>query len=429
MGPTSPLATLDTKSRVAPTRLDLLSRRIFLQLAQRLKTGRIRLVERGGETYLGESDSNLTATLQTNSPRFFSSLRKSSVGVGYSYMKGEWDTDDLVALIRLYMRNLGSFDSFRMKMRPVVRPVKDAIGWARRNTPRRSRGQISYHYDLGNKFFELFLDPTMMYSCAVYGEDDFDLHQAQTAKIDRICQKLQLQADDHLVEIGTGWGSFACHAASEYGCKVTTTTISKEQHARALERVNEAGLSERIAVLLSDYRDLEGTYDKLVSIEMIEAVGWQYLDAFFGKCSELLKPDGLMALQAITISEQRFDDYKNADEFIKRFIFPGGCLVSIEAMMRSVRKSTDLRAIGLEDLTAHYARTLNDWRINLYRNLEPIRELGYDQMFLRMWEFYLAACEAGFSERRIGDAQMVFAKPEFRGEVLNTIENPAPVVA
>ncbi|UCD78857.1 MAG: class I SAM-dependent methyltransferase, partial [Desulfobacterales bacterium] len=288
--------------------------------------------------------------------------------------------------------------------------------YVRKNTKAGSRKNIMAHYDLGNDFYALFLDETMTYSCGIFANESSTLREASAAKYDRICRKLQLAAGDRVLEIGTGWGGFALHAARNYGVQVTTTTISEEQHRFGQNRIKDAGLEERVTILKKDYRDLGGTFDKLVSIEMIEAVGHQYLTAFFRTCSRLLKDDGMMALQAITIGDQIFNRHKRSVDFIKRYIFPGSCIPSIAAIGSAVARATDLRLVHLEDITPHYARTLREWRRRFFANIDKVRALGFSDTFIRMWEYYLCYCEGGFSERYIGDVQMIFVKPLCRSD-------------
>jgi cyclopropane-fatty-acyl-phospholipid synthase len=276
-----------------------------------------------------------------------------------------------------------------------------------RNTRTGSSRNIAAHYDIGNDFFERFLDPTMMYSCAVFERDDMTLEEAQVAKLDRLCRKLDLKPTDHLLEIGTGWGGLALHAARRYGCRVTTTTISREQHALARDRIAAAGLSDRITLRLDDYRDLDGRYDRLVSVEMIEAVGHHYFDTFFRRCGELLLPGGTMVLQAITIDDRQYAAARDSVDFIKRHIFPGCCIPSVTAMVESTTRASSLRVVDLEDIGPHYATTLAAWRENLFANADGIRACGYPETLLRMWHFYLSYCEGGFAERALGDVQLV----------------------
>jgi cyclopropane-fatty-acyl-phospholipid synthase len=287
-------------------------------------------------------------------------------------------------------------------------PVQAASGWLSRNTPARSRRRIAAHYDLGNELFELMLDETLMYSAALFPRPDASLREAQLHKLDAACRALDLGPRDHLLEIGTGWGAFAIHAASRYGCRVTTATISREQHALATRRVRAAGLHDRVTVLLRDYRDLEGRYDKLVSIEMIEAVGWLHFDTFFRRCGELLRPDGAALIQAITIDDRAYEVEKATRSFIKRYVFPGGCLPSKSVIARSVARVTDLEPLGLLDLTEHYPPTLRAWRARFEAGAA---DLGYDERFRRLWRLYLSYCEGGFLERRIEVGQFLFGKP------------------
>jgi cyclopropane-fatty-acyl-phospholipid synthase len=292
-------------------------------------------------------------------------------------------------------------------------PFLFAAGTSRANGRRASRKQISAHYDLGNDMFELMLDPTLTYSCTWFAREDMTLEEAAVAKLDLVCDRLDLQPGDHLLEIGTGWGGLAMHAARTRGCRITTTTISREQHDYAVERIRDEGLDDRVTVLLQDYRDLRGRFDKLVSIEMIEAVGWRNFGVFFRKCSELLKDSGAMLLQAITIDDRAYEIEKRTRSFIRTYIFPNGCLPSLEVIGRCVARETDMRHIGLQDLTASYVRTLREWRANFDAHSERLQQLGYDERFRRLWRLYLAYCEAGFAERRIGDYQLLFAKPAY----------------
>jgi len=300
----------------------------------------------------------------------------------------------------------------------LIAPIRKLLHWVNRNTRSGSRRNIAAHYDLGNDFFRLWLDPTMMYSSAVFERDDMSLEEASLAKLDRICRKLELSPNDHVLEIGTGWGGFAVYAASQYGCRVTTTTISREQYEYAKQRVEEAGLQDRVELLLKDYRDLDGKYDKLVSIEMIEAVGNEFMDTYFDQCARLLREDGMMLLQAITIADQRYKSALKSVDFIQRYIFPGGFLPSVTAILQSVTASSNMRIYHLEDIGAHYAETLKRWREAFARNLNRIWSMGYGEEFLRMWHYYYCYCEGGFKERAIGTVQVLFVKPGSRREPL-----------
>jgi cyclopropane-fatty-acyl-phospholipid synthase len=342
---------------------------------------------------------------------FLDAMPRGSLALADAYADGRWDSDDLVSLVRIGARELPRLDPLRRRFAPL----RNALTRIPRNTRDGARRHIAAHYDLGNEMFRVFLDETMTYSCAYFEAPDVTLREAQEAKLDRICRKLELGPDDHVVEIGTGWGSFAMHAAGRYGCRVTTTTISREQHALALERVREAGLQDQVSVVLEDYRDLRGRFDKLVSIEMIEAVGWQYFDLFFRRCAELLRPSGLMVLQAITVEDRAYELEKASRSFVKQLIFPAGCLPSVEVIRRCASRVTDMRMLDLEDITEHYPETLRRWRENFVTSADRVAELGYDLRFRRLWELYFAWCEGGFRERRIGDVQALFAKPSYRG--------------
>ncbi len=379
-----------------------------------LHYGRL-VVEDGPERIaFGEDieDAELRATVRVHDRRFYADLALGgSVGAGESYMAGCWSADDLTTLMRLMVRNRDVMEGMESGLARAANPVRRGLHYLNRNTREGSRRNISAHYDLGNDFFELVLDRSMMYSCAIFERAEASLDEAAAAKVDRICRKLELKPTDHLVEIGTGWGGFAIHAARNYGCRVTTTTISHRQRDFAVARIAAAGLSDRITVLLEDYRDLEGQFDKAVSIEMIEAVGHHFLDSYFRKCGELLKPDGMMLLQAITIADQHYPSALRSVDFIKKYIFPGSFIPSVTAIGDSITRASDLRLFHLEDLTPNYAETLRHWRMNTFKNLERVKALGYPDEFIRMWEYYLCYCEGGFRERYIGDVQMLLVKP------------------
>ncbi len=350
----------------------------------------------------------LHPSLRVRDRRFYTEAAfGGSVGVGESFMAGDWTTDDLTALVRVLLVNRGVLDALDSGWSRLAELARRVLHAAARNTRSGSRRNIATHYDIGNDFFELFLDPTMMYSCAVYERDDMTLEEAQIAKLDRLCRKLDLKPDDHLLEIGSGWGALALHAAQHYGCRVTTTTISREQHALARQRIDAAGLADRITLRLDDYRDLQGRYDKLVSVEMIEAVGHQYFDTFFRRCGELLVPGGTMVLQAITIDDRQYASARDSVDFIKRHIFPGCCIPSLTALAQSAARASSLRIVDLEDIGAHYATTLAAWRRNLFDNADQARARAYPEPLLRMWHFYLSYCEGGFAERALGDVQIV----------------------
>ena len=400
------------------TAIETASRRLVLGAFSRLHGGRLELVEPDGRRFhFGDAAADLAATIRVNSVRFYRSLLSGSVGLGESYRDRLWDSDDLVAVLRIACRNLGSLDAWRRRLHPLLVPLERTLWRVPRNSKRASRRHISAHYDLGNDLFGLYLDESMMYSAAVFPYPDASLAEAQWNRLERICQALELGPDDHLLEIGTGWGGMATYAAANYGCQVTTTTISQEQREGALRRIRDAGVEDRVTVLLEDYRDLRGRYTKLVSLEMIEAVGWQYFDEFFLRCSELLEPDGLFFLQAIVIDDRLYETEKAARSFANTLIFPGGCLPSVEVIQRCTATQTDMSTVWLEDIGAHYARTLELWRERFIANSDLAGELGYDEPFRRLWTLWLAMSEAGFRERRLRDVQVVLAKPQHSNRV------------
>ncbi len=394
--------------------MDGFVRRRAHDLFSRLQRGSLTFVEGNERTTFGQP-GGLSATITVHSPSAFRALLLGgSLGGAEGYMNGHWTCDDLAALARILASNLSALDGLESGTARISRLVNRIAATARRNTREGSRRNIAAHYDLSNDFFRLFLDESMMYSSAVFETEASTLEEAQIAKLDRVCQKLALGPRDHLLEIGTGWGALAIHAAQRYGCRVTTTTVSAEQHRLAAERVSALGLEGRVQVLYRDYRDLEGQFDKLVSIEMIEAVGHEYLGDFFRTCSERLTPQGVMLVQAITIADQQQAQHRASVDFIKEYIFPGSCIPSVTTMVSATTRHTDLRLFQLEDLTPHYARTLRTWRQRFLANADAVRGLGFDDAFIRMWEYYLAYCEGGFEERYLGSVQMVFTKPDAR---------------
>ncbi len=397
--------------------LDRLARRIVRARLANLEVGEVSIVENGASTTFGTVVDGFpeAATIRVRSPAFYSDIAfGGSVGAGESFINGAWECNELESLVRILLRNRGVLDDMESGIARLTLPLRKLIHRMNRNTRKGSRRNIAAHYDLGNEFYALWLDPEMMYSAAWYPDDDASLEDAAVAKLDRICRKLNLSRGDSVVEIGTGWGGFAIHAARHYGCHVTTTTISAEQHAYARARIETEGLSDRITLLQQDYRDLEGRFDKLVSIEMIEAVGHEFLDTFFRKCGALLKPDGEMLIQAITIADQRYEKAKSTVDFIKRYIFPGGFLPSVTAMTSSMTRVSRLRMIDLEDIGLHYARTLVDWRTRFFERLDEVRAQGFSDEFIRMWQFYLCYCEGAFAERAIGNVQLHAIAPDAR---------------
>jgi cyclopropane-fatty-acyl-phospholipid synthase len=329
-------------------------------------------------------------------------------------MKGQWRCDNLVGLMQLLVRNRDLLDGMETGLASLGGMAMRAWNALRVNTRGGSRRNIAAHYDLSNAFFELFLSPDLMYSSAIWEGADDTLEAASQRKLDRICRKLDLQPGDRVIEIGTGWGGFALYAAKHFGCHVTTTTISREQHALAGKRIAEAGMNARVTLLNADYRDLRGQYDKMVSIEMVEAIGAPYLDTYFGQVGRLLKSDGLALIQAITIEDHRYAQALKSIDFIKRHIFPGSFIPSINALVAAKTRSSDLALVGMEDFGDSYARTLRVWRERFMARLSRVRAQGFNEQFIRMWEFYLAYCEGGFRERSIGVAQLLLARPDHR---------------
>ncbi|HZU78826.1 MAG TPA: cyclopropane-fatty-acyl-phospholipid synthase family protein [Acidimicrobiales bacterium] len=389
---------------------DAAARRALALVLGRIEHGAITLVDGGERRRFGARDGDrLQTTVTVTDPAAYRALVAGGLGFARGYVEGWWGTDDLVALLRIGIRNLPPPSTTLARLRGLWRD-----GLPRRPGPHqakaRDREDIVAHYDLGDDFFALFLDETLTYSCGIFERDDATMAEASQAKLERICRKLELGPDDHVIEIGSGWGSFALHATSTYGCRVTTTTLSKRQYDHVHQAAARAGVAHLVTVLDRDYRDLEGTYDKLVSIEMIEAVGWRYLDDYFAACARLLRPGGRMALQAIVIDDRLYDAARMAGDFITRMVFPGSCIPSVEAITRSVRKATDLRMVELEDIGLHYVRTLATWREHFLAQVEAVEALGFDRRFVRLWDLYLAYCQAGFAERRISDAQIVLVK-------------------
>jgi cyclopropane-fatty-acyl-phospholipid synthase len=403
--------------------IDTLCRNLVYKQLKKIKTGELVVYEALNRLEFGnmktrESDS---VSLHIDHPCTWRHLALGgTTGAGEAYMQGAWRCNDLVSLVRLVLQNKHVLASMDERISRITQPLHRVAHWFSRNSIYGSRKNISAHYDLGNEFFSLFLDSTMMYSSAFYPSKSATLELAATAKLDRICQKLQLSAEDKVIEIGTGWGGFAIHAAKNYGCHVTTTTISKQQYHFAKARIETEGVSDKVNLLLQDYRDLEGVYDKLVSIEMIEAVGHQYLNTYFEKCNQLLKEDGSMCIQAITITDNLYKSAIKEVDFIKKYIFPGGFLPSIAAMSNAVATSTDMKVVNLEDIGLHYARTLSDWRSRFFETLEAVIQQGYPASFIRMWEFYLCYCEGGFRENYISTVQMILIKPRAQAISFNS---------
>ncbi|CAM0997231.1 Class I SAM-dependent methyltransferase [Rhodanobacter sp. Root179] len=398
--------------------LDRFLRQQLLNQMRGLRHGRLVLQDACGTVELGDPASaqpDLQIQLQVLDAEFYRAVaRNGSVGAGESYMDGHWRCDNLVGLIQLLVRNRDLLDGMESGLARLGGMAMRLWHALRRNTRDGSRRNIAAHYDLGNDFFSLFLSPDLMYSSAIWTDPADTLETASARKLERICRKLDLKPTDRVIEIGTGWGGFALYAAQQYGCHVTTTTISREQHALASQRVADAGMKGHVTLLLEDYRDLEGQYDKLVSIEMVEAIGAPYLDVYFGKLGSLLKPEGLALVQAITIEDHRYAQALKSVDFIKRHVFPGSFIPSISALVAAKTRASDLSLIRLEDFGSSYAKTLEAWRERFMARLPQVRALGFDERFVRLWEFYLAYCEGGFRERSIGVVHLLMARPDHR---------------
>lgn len=394
-----------------------LARNLLLRVLDSFTVGSLTIHDGQQVNRVGQSQraGEPHAEVYVHNPQVYGKiLAAGTIGSGEAYMQGDWSTPDLTAVTRLFSANLLTMETMERQQSWPVRLGLKLAHAMNRNTHSGSRKNIAAHYDLGNDFFRLFLDSAMMYSAALFTTPETSLETASRAKLDEICRQLELEPGDHLLEIGTGWGGMAIHAAQHYGCRVTTTTISREQYEFARQQVADLGLEQRITVLCEDYRGLTGQFDKLVSVEMIEAVGHEFYGTYFARCSQLLKPRGKMLIQAITISDQRYRAARDTVDFIKRYIFPGGCLPSIAVIADHVARDTDLQIVQLRDITQDYARTLACWRERFLAQLEAVRRMGFDESFIRMWEFYLCYCEGGFRERIIGTVQITLAKPGYR---------------
>ncbi|GAB7222754.1 cyclopropane-fatty-acyl-phospholipid synthase family protein [Vibrio owensii] len=417
---------LNTTSMAMPRELTTTqkaARGVLFQCLQKMEIGCLTVIEsfktetteRSERFSTPNGDYNgepVAATIEVKHPGFYSRLLQGgSIAAGEAYMDGWWDSPDLTALMKLMALNLRALDKLEEQGSWLTKLLYKFSHWSNRNSEENSRKNIHAHYDLGNNLYEAFLDTNMLYSSALYNHADDSLKQAQINKMDRLCQQLELKPTDHVVEIGTGWGAMAIYMAEQYGCQVTTTTISEEQHAYAEQKIKERGLENRITLLKEDYRNLTGTYDKLVSIEMIEAVGKQFLPSYIKVCESLLKSGGLMAIQAITIADQRYDYYSNNVDFIQKYIFPGGFLPSVTSLTQATTKYSDLVTRDLFDIGLDYAKTLNEWHLRFNRAESEVRSFGYDDRFVRMWRYYLSYCEGGFLARTISAVHMTFQRP------------------
>ena len=384
-----------------------IARWLLFRLLSGIRHGSLTVREGAQTFHFGEAAAALRAEVEILSPKvYWRALTGGSLAVAESWMDGEWETHNLTVLLELFAANSQLLERLERGFRLLGRPVERLRHWTRRNHRQQARDNIAAHYDLGNTFYAHFLDEDLLYSSALFSADDQDLSVAQQAKMARLCEQLALTPGDHLLEIGTGWGALAEYAARHYGCRVTTTTLSQEQFAWARTRIHRAGLQGQVEVLLCDYRDLTGQYDKLVSVEMIEAVGQRYLPAFFRTCQARLRPGGKMVIQAITIQDQRYRDYSKSVDFIQRYIFPGGFLPSITAMSELMTRHTDFVVRNLFDMGPDYARTLAHWRQRFIHAWQEIEKLGFDERFRRMWLYYFGYCEAGFKARTISVVQL-----------------------
>jgi cyclopropane-fatty-acyl-phospholipid synthase len=405
--------------------LDRLARHLVTKQLAGLRRGRITVCDASESISFGEP-ADLRVTLRVNRPRFFRrAVLGGTLSVAESYLNGDWECDDLTSLFQIFVRNRDSANVLDGGLAKLASVGHRLLHWWRANTRTGSRRNIGAHYDLGNDFFSLWLDDTMAYSSGIFPSAGASLRDASAEKFDRVCRKLGLRPSDQVLEIGTGWGGFAIHAAKNYGCHVTTTTISREQFEVAQQRIKEAGLASQVTLLPRDYRDLRGQFDKLVSIEMIEAVGYRFLDEYFRQCGRLLRPDGSLVLQAIVMPERGYGQYLKSVDFIQRYVFPGGCLPSLGAILASTGRATDLRFVHAEDFAPHYAETLRRWRRAFHMRLDDVRRLGYSDEFIRMWNYYLCYCEAAFEERHVGVLQIQFDKPDCRRDPIDLGGNHA----
>jgi cyclopropane-fatty-acyl-phospholipid synthase len=412
-----------------PMNTDRITRRIMMQLLTRVVGGTVEIVEPGGTTRFGDHRTEtgmraIDARVEVHDPRLYGRvMRGATIGLGESYADGWWDADDLAGFLRILLRTTSRTHTARDHFHRLASPVLDPIARMRPPDQARDRRNVRAHYDVGNELFERVLDDTMMYSCAVFDTPDASLETASLAKVDRLARLLELSPDDHLLEIGTGWGGFALHAARRYGCRVTTTTISREQYEYARRRVHEAGLDHLVTVRPDDYRNIQETFSKVIAIEMIEAVDWRDYDAFFAQCHHLLSENGVLAMQAIVVPDSGFDRAKRHTDFIKGVIFPGSCIPSVEALTKSAQEQAGMDLVHLDHLGVHYAETLRHWRANLVEHRRELAQYGFDERFIRLWEFYFAYCEAGFDERYTSVTQLLYAPKGWRPRSLTADAN------
>ena len=388
-------------------------KKIVLSKFKNITNGYIEFINDDISLNLGNKNSKLKAKVEVLSDEFYVFIGSAGLlGASESYALGHWKSNNLTSLFQIMLKNHKMMNSFDSGFASLLKPINKFIHYTRNNTILGSKKNILAHYDLSNEFYKLWLDTTMTYSSGIFLSEESSLYDASIEKLDRICRKLDLNEKDHILEIGTGWGSFAIHAAKKYNCKITTTTISDSQYEYAKNKIEEEGLSKNINLINKDYRLLDGKYDKIVSIEMIEAVGHKYVPEYFRKINSLLNDNGMFAMQGITYNDQKFDTYKNSVDFINKYIFPGSCLISVHQVSEIIKKHTNLIFNDLDDITSHYAKTLNIWRNNFFKEVDNIRKLGFSDSFINLWEFYFVYCEAGFKEKNIGDYQFIFTKKE-----------------
>ncbi|PSW20184.1 class I SAM-dependent methyltransferase [Photobacterium sanctipauli] len=405
-----------TNSEIVTSVADNLARKMIFGILNQLRGAGLTVAEYGGDTFhFGDKAAVCQGQLIVNHQGFYQRVLKGgSIAAGEAYIDGWWDSPDLTQVVRVLAKNLPVLENIEAKV-SLITSIKDKLlHRSRRNNKQAAKQNILAHYDLGNDFYRTFLDGNMLYSSAIYESNDQSLYEAQINKMDRLCQQLNLSKDDHLLEIGTGWGALAIHAAKKYGCRVTTTTISNAQHQWAKERIEAEGLGDKITLLLDDYRDLTGKYDKIVSVEMVEAVGREYLVTYIKQCQKLLKPNGLLAIQAITIADQRYDSYSKGVDFIQKHIFPGGFLPSVTVLAQQLTAHSDFVIRDIKDIGMDYARTLSDWHQRFNQHIDILSQQGFDERFVRMWRFYLCYCEGGFLERSISTVQLVASRGGWR---------------
>ncbi len=404
---TETFATASTKDHIA--------KKVLFGILASLKGAGMTIIDHeGGAHHFGDTTSSLQAQFVVNHPSLYQRLLSGgSIAAGEAYVDGWWESPDITQVVRVMARNLPQLNKLEAKVGWITKAAWQISHKLNRNNRNNARDNISAHYDLGNDLYASFLDESMLYSSALYLTEQDDLATAQQNKMARLCDQLDLKPSDHLLEIGTGWGALAVFAAKHYGCKVTTTTISLEQHAWAKSLIEKEGLTEQITLLLDDYRELEGEYDKIVSVEMIEAVGKEYLTSYIQQCQALLRPGGLLAIQAITIADQRYDSYANNVDFIQKHIFPGGFLPSITVLTNHLTKHSDFVVRDIKDIGLDYAKTLAAWHQTFNQQTTQLGQLGYDQRFIRMWRYYFCYCEGGFLEKTISTVQLLASRPDY----------------